>query len=577
MNSIRFAFYGLALFVAVGGTPRAVAAQAVPAPMAGPTVTPGAPARSTEVVPVTASSLPLPGGFGTIVFPAGASVAGNVALSAALGAYPEAPFPPNDNAPAASEGPTTIVETIGFTFDRDIVFPGFPSFEITQQSTNPPFAAPFLIEIFDATTKERLAVFPNMERVPLTFLGRYTNTFRAIKDHEYLAELVKNPYESQYAALDAPQTLAVPAIAGGIRAIFELPASKGQEHGPSAVLFPSTTTPVGIPALRGPFIRATPYFVNVVFSGAVQTYAGTVGLTISLPPGSLPMNANYGIAVYDPGRPTLGWRMLPVSPTVPSPNLLHFTLPDASFYLSIRPYAVALFVGRKPASTLNVITPAEPPAPARGRHTFTIAAVGASTLRLALLPGTPAPCSGGWTPLPSCQFTADPRANIPGVVERLTGARVLNFATLGSQTILDTFLGPSMLTEQVPQLPKDTDVVILDIGNIDLGWTGQNPATSSHVDVLTAAVHAQAPAARIIYFGLRCYIGCVPAAIDAWNGAEQKAAQRDGGVWFDTRPYGPEHASEEFPDGGHPSLAAAEAIGADLAKIIEPWMQSKPR
>jgi lysophospholipase L1-like esterase len=146
----------------------------------------------------------------------------------------------------------------------------------------------------------------------------------------------------------------------------------------------------------------------------------------------------------------------------------------------------------------------------------------------------------------------------------------VNLAVFGAQIIGDTFFGPSIMSRHVPQIPSDADVVTIEVGIPDMGFNGATPQTAQRLLPLVAAVRARAPRAHLVFLGLRCPIGCVPEAVDAWNTTERRLA-RSSDVWIATAPFGPIHASSAIPDGGHPSLATAERIGNAVAARIRPW------
>jgi lysophospholipase L1-like esterase len=106
----------------------------------------------------------------------------------------------------------------------------------------------------------------------------------------------------------------------------------------------------------------------------------------------------------------------------------------------------------------------------------------------------------------------------------------------------------------------------------DLSLSGNSISTTANAAILTAAIHARAPRARIVYIGLRCWTSCNKAAIEAWNATLKQLAKKYG-AFVDIMPLGPDGASALFPDGTHPSPATARSLAAKVASVLQ---QLKP-
>jgi lysophospholipase L1-like esterase len=156
----------------------------------------------------------------------------------------------------------------------------------------------------------------------------------------------------------------------------------------------------------------------------------------------------------------------------------------------------------------------------------------------------------------------------------MTGYNVINLSALGVTTTKNVESGPSMLGFMVPQIPGNAEFVVCQCGINDLSLSGSSIATTVNAGILTKAIHARAPRARIIYIGLRCWTDCSPPAIAAWNTTLKQLA-RTYGAFVDIIPLGPDGASTLFPDGSHPNPATARAIASKVAAVLEQWKAAK--
>jgi lysophospholipase L1-like esterase len=161
------------------------------------------------------------------------------------------------------------------------------------------------------------------------------------------------------------------------------------------------------------------------------------------------------------------------------------------------------------------------------------------------------------------------------VLAQTTGYNVINLAALGTQTTVNTFTGESMLDMMVPQIPRTADVVVCQCGENDLNANNQDPTTSARVTLLTKAILMQAPKAKIVYVGVRCYVKCdKPVGVDAWDKVEKELAESYG-TFVSPAPLAPTGPSAAFPDGGHPTPATARLMAASVASAISSLLERK--
>jgi lysophospholipase L1-like esterase len=124
-----------------------------------------------------------------------------------------------------------------------------------------------------------------------------------------------------------------------------------------------------------------------------------------------------------------------------------------------------------------------------------------------------------------------------------------------------------MIGLQVPQIPSNAQLVIVDWGDADLGVSGSLPATSQNAWTMTKAILSRAPHTRIIYIGLHCAPDCAKAGVNAWNDMDATLGRRYGG-YVDVSQIGPDGINAEFPDGGHMSLEAAAAMAERVVEVM---------
>jgi hypothetical protein len=124
-----------------------------------------------------------------------------------------------------------------------------------------------------------------------------------------------------------------------------------------------------------------------------------------------------------------------------------------------------------------------------------------------------------------------------------------------------------MIGLQVPQIPSDTQLVVVDWGDADLGVSDSSLATSQNAWTMTKAILSRAPHTRIIYIGIHCAPDCPKAGVEAWNDMDAMLGKRYGG-YVDIGQIGPDGMNAKFPDGGHMSLEAAAAMAARVADVM---------
>jgi lysophospholipase L1-like esterase len=159
-------------------------------------------------------------------------------------------------------------------------------------------------------------------------------------------------------------------------------------------------------------------------------------------------------------------------------------------------------------------------------------------------------------PPPDCQYDTQYADAYPSITGAILGAIVDNFSIGGTQW--DT-----MISDQVPQVPTNADVVIYEGGTNDLAMSHPGAGPEWHIDAVITAIRARAPRARIVLVGVRYYAGSSPTAVDDWDTHEQGT----GLPFVDLRPMFPP-GDPRWPDGTHPNPAANQILGKMVAQAI---------
>jgi hypothetical protein len=506
------------------------------------------------------------GGYVDATFPAGprealvlplnnAPFGSEITVAASAGLLPDAPA---TRALSASESaPLDVLETISFIFNQDIVFNGFPTFKLSLPKAVKS-APPYIVEIYDGVTKARIATMPGFSREEFTFLSDFSTPFHALRNRTYYAELVAGaPYAQSLVITKAASSITFSSEDGSVATAL-LPPPTAASDGTSLSFLSSVTPPVGIPDLQISDARVSSY-LSIVATGTVSA-SGSALVTITLPPSLVKRASQFRLAAYDSGFFSAGW-YADIKPSRIDGNVLSFALQLPAF-IAFRQYGMALYSVSETTSHKRVnISPGAP------GSTPPIIVVGDSLSKLSILPPSTAGCVPGWGPLPDCQYSIDPALSWPGYLARITGRRVRNLAQLGAETIIDEPFGPSMIGLQVPQIPSDTQLVVVDWGDADLGVSDSSLATSQNAWTMTKAILSRAPHTRIIYIGIHCAPDCPKAGVDAWNDMDAMLGKRYGG-YVDIGQVGPDGMNAKFPDGGHMSLEAAAAMAARVADVM---------
>ncbi|GAC1408637.1 MAG: hypothetical protein NVSMB64_17100 [Candidatus Velthaea sp.] len=500
------------------------------------------------------------GPLGALVLPNNSARAGTtVSIKASVGRAVGATDLQSD--PDRGAGARHVLETIVFSFSDDVNLNGFPSFKL-RLPAGADEAAAHIIELYDGRRNIRIATMPGFAYEKRTFFGDTTTEFRALRNHSYYAELVEGSSSvGTFAFSHEPKTLRLPSV-NGIDAVANVPPATFTSAS-SMTIVTSSAPPVGLPAFGTRGIQTPLYFASLTVSGT-PSFTGDATVTFSIPETLMASGRRFALAGYDAGFASRGW-VMSLKPSSVVGNTLIFTVSLPEF-LAWRQYGFALFV-QNASSDMNRSTAPMP-------HGITskpvVAVLGDSESLLTILPPSGAGCIPGWGPVPECQYSIDPMFNWPGVLARLTDYDVRNFAALGTQTVVDSYAGPSMVRLMVPQIPADAQIVVCQCGVNDLALNAGSPSTSARAAQLTKAIVERAPHARIIYLGIRCYTGCSQPGVDAWNDAMQNLAKTYG-AFVDLAALGPAGASDAFPDGTHPSpptaLKIAGAIAATAAQL----------
>ncbi|HTA37667.1 MAG TPA: SGNH/GDSL hydrolase family protein [Candidatus Acidoferrales bacterium] len=213
-----------------------------------------------------------------------------------------------------------------------------------------------------------------------------------------------------------------------------------------------------------------------------------------------------------------------------------------------------------------------PPLPPRSQR-IKIAVIGASGEINAILPGSPVPC-GNLLSAPPCVYETLPFPSAvayPTLVGALANAQIYNFAVGGSQTADAKTYGkiPDALSDQVPKIPADTDVVLLDIGIIDMSVNGATEEILNRADKIAAAVHTQAPRAHMIFLNIHDYATEIKSRVLKWNEREAKVAAQYGAPVIDMHTLFPASDYVDFPDEGHPSAIGAMKVAILIDELID--------
>lgn len=244
--------------------------------------------------------------------------------------------------------------------------------------------------------------------------------------------------------------------------------------------------------------------------------------------------------------------------------------------------ALALSPSGEPSAPAAALTPAAGPSlsPAAARlpllpprsQRMRIAVLGASMERNVVLDRSPVPC-GVILRAPACTYQDRSPLAFPQRLGVLANASVLNLSVAGSQAADARTNGtiPSMLESQVPRIPPDTQVVVVEMGVNDMSISGPTDAVLHRIDRVLAALRTRVPKARIILLGLRDYGASVGPRLDAWNAHERAAADVVGAAMIDLRARFPATDYVDFPDATHTSrigaIRVAELISATIDRL----------
>jgi lysophospholipase L1-like esterase len=209
-----------------------------------------------------------------------------------------------------------------------------------------------------------------------------------------------------------------------------------------------------------------------------------------------------------------------------------------------------------------------------------IAVIGSSMERNVVLDGSSIPCGIIMRAAP-CLYEDLSPLSYPTFLGALTNATIYNLSVAGSQAADNKTAGtiPPALDTQVPNIPANVDIVILQIGLNDTSISATIEVTLNRVDKVVAAVRARAPNARIIFVSLRDYGASFHQRITDWNAREMRVARSIGATVVDIRTPFPATDYTDFPDGTHASviggLRVAQLIEAAIDKMRVPAQPSK--
>jgi lysophospholipase L1-like esterase len=156
-------------------------------------------------------------------------------------------------------------------------------------------------------------------------------------------------------------------------------------------------------------------------------------------------------------------------------------------------------------------------------------------------------------------YSNDPATAYPAYFVTTLRARVTNLAVPSAQT-------DEMIAQQVPLVPRDSDVVVYEGGANDLLYTGLSAL--SRIDAVVAAIRARAPRAKIVLVGVRYCAYRQPDEVRTWDERERDVARTASATYIDLRTIFPSSDRHDWPDGLHPNEHGARSLAALIAQKI---------
>lgn len=202
-------------------------------------------------------------------------------------------------------------------------------------------------------------------------------------------------------------------------------------------------------------------------------------------------------------------------------------------------------------------------APLMSASSAKIVVVGDAVMNVLVSDSSPVPC--GKAPFPAaCDYDNNSMAAYPHVIDK-GGNTIYDFPAAESS------LGPipiaQVLEVQVPRIPVDTDVIVVDAGRAD-AYAGDPAAGQAMFDKLVAALGQHAPHARLVFLNLRDARGYDATRTSSWNAHEASVAQAVRGRYLDLRGLFPMRDYADFPDTLHPGSAGSIRVAALLNATI---------
>jgi hypothetical protein len=501
----------------------------------------------------------VPHSGGSIAAPRTPSMGGNIVFSS------------NDASPESVVSITTVAAsashpgTIAFTFDRNVRFRERPSFCLFASKDVAP-DDPALLELRDATADRPIATLDKLGLYDLTFLGEAWHdgmqpAFDAVAGHRYEASLIVRPASMVRIDGLARQAYAMPSVAGVTIDLHVPPPSNG---GGALLVRGSAVPALGIPAPADPSVGRVLYYATIVSRGNA-TYDGDASAVVHVPRQTC-SHGLFGIAAYDLGKWRSGWMLGIARARCSLDDTLTFKVDIDELKLFAREYSLALYEERSPSAP-----PANAVAAAAQHQAPLLAALGDSTTLATLIMPSGVRCPLRIEPSPYCQYAFEPNENFVADGAQSAGYEIENLSSIGAQTVANSFVGQDVIDLQVPFIHPQTSVVVLSAGLLDVSENGFVDV-SSRLDVLTNAIRAFAPHAKIVYVGVRYFndTASIPqqrAAVDAWD-AREAALGRRYGAFLDLRPLLPDGYASLTPDGVHLTLAAQAIVARQLAQTL---------
>ncbi len=195
-----------------------------------------------------------------------------------------------------------------------------------------------------------------------------------------------------------------------------------------------------------------------------------------------------------------------------------------------------------------------------------ITVIGDSISKLQILPGSAVPCGVPTNGVIPCKYSTDGSKSYPALIAVQTGDIVTNLASPGARTV-ENSPGTIAVINQVPSIPKNSNVVIVESGTNDTSAHGASPQYLADISKVVSAVHARVPGARMIFIGVRYFwqVSSINDRVNLWDAD----LRLQNGTFIDTRQQWPPGVNVDWPDGTHPGPGAVRALARDIESTLK--------